>query len=626
MREERLGRPGSWLFVCMLLLSLGLWIRNLDTPFSRVFGFADYISNENGRIAENHLRYGLSTTKGDQIRNLEEAPPAEWVHYNNHPATLDVLTAGVLALTGSTSPWAKRLLSLLATLASLGVVAALARRAGIPAKVAMTLFLALPVTLIHGLNLSYEPLAILWMLTLVLLAERGWTWGLLPLLWVGGLIDFPVLYLGPWFALRALWGARSRSPGPAILFSVALAGTCLASLGTHLLHVAWTMGGLQANSGQDWWEHILLSLRSRGHSVALGEFLAGQGGFFLASFTLPVLLLGLLSFWRRPIAELGLQRGHGPGVAAGAFLFAGSLHVLLFRAHAMVHDFWLAYYAPFFALAGAAFLARLPRPTSLFVLVFVCILGLGRASRIWQERRSVPVRAVAADLVDLFDADFVLHSLLAPPGWALESYRRHPVLDAGDLLQQSFAQYLDRVGSQGYLGRPQRLFVPVSALTETWARQLDTLVLPEAPREELRGASETWRVYDLGPFLLDPARSPYLMDKSLLLPGNPQRISAAERQRLVDRARKFLVLRVFEPGTSIDFLDGREGGYESLLGRRIRSAGAAALEGSAALVAWEGTEWVDRLKARHGPEVQSVRVRAAGKWTKVWIRPPRGPS
>ena len=270
------------------------------------------------------------------------------------------------------------------------------------------------------------------------------------------------------------------------------------------------------------------------------------------------------------------------------------------------------------AVAGLA--QRLPRPATAFLLVCSAVLGLGQASRIWEERREVPVRAVAADLDALFEPDVVLHSLLAPPGWALESYRGHPVLDAGDLLQQPFGQYLDRLGSRGYLSRPQRLFVPVSALTKRWAQDLDTVVLPGSRPVERRGKAGLWRIYDLGPFLLDPGHSPYLLDKSLLLPGNEQRIGQEQRRRFVDRARKFLVLRLFEPGADILFLDGREGGFESFLGRRIRSAGEASLATRAILVAWPGTPWAGRLRALHGSKVEKVELEAAGNpaYALVW--------
>ena len=60
----------------LLLLCL-LWFTRLNLPFSRVTGFADYIGNENGRIAANPLRYGLAETRGDQIRNLEQADKAQ---------------------------------------------------------------------------------------------------------------------------------------------------------------------------------------------------------------------------------------------------------------------------------------------------------------------------------------------------------------------------------------------------------------------------------------------------------------------------------------------------------------------------------------------------------------------
>lgn len=612
------GRAGTRFLLFAILAALVLWLPRLDTPFARVEGFADWISSQNGRIAKNHLRYGLAATRGDQIRNLEPAPPEEWIHYNNHPGTLDLLTAGVFAVLGSDAPWAHRLLPLLATLATVALLWVLAARTGLDPGVCAGLWLLAPLTLTHGLDLSYEPLCIAVMVALLLGWQAGRRWSLLPFLVLGGLVDYPVLYLAPFFGLCAL-GERRHAAWP---YVAALAGSALLSFGIHLAHVAWAMGGLETSAGVSWWDHVLLSLGDRAPLPGLLAWLWSQLVSLHASFGVPLLALGALGLVlllqarpRRRAADPEAQAGSatGPGFPGAlpilAFGFAGVLHVALFRAHAVVHDFWLAYLGPSVAGLAAVGVARLPRGAGIGALVVAAGLGLWQGNKVWAEREAIPVRAVAADLEGQFGPETVLHMLNGltpgPPGWALGEERGALVLDAADLVYQPFATYLDRLGSLAALGRPQRLVVLEAALRPTDLSFLEEHLLPFAEARTFDGRAGRWRVYDLGPLLLDPGLSPYLTTEA-----EPRlRLDAAARARLIARAHELLALGVVPAGSSLTFLDGGSRDWERIRGRRVRSGGEAELAaGEGSFAAWAGGPWAARLAARFPGRSREVEV------------------
>jgi hypothetical protein len=521
-----------------LLLLFTSWARHVDTPFTRVLGFADWIGNENGRIAWNHVRYGFAETRGAQIRNLEPAEPADRIYYHGHPATLDVLTGLVFAALGHKEIWAHRLVPLFAHLLALLLLVRLARALGSDPPLVLGVYALLPMTSVHGLNLSYEPLCLAAILGLVLLHHRGWRYRLAPLFVLLGLLDFPVLYLGPWFALLAFL-QRERNWLWRVGLTAALGVACVASIGLHVLHLLWSMGGLQAGHGPSWSEYILNVFRKTASVLPeLGDFVSGQLRWLQLGYTAPLLALTL-------VGAVFLVRDPRRRAAVFGLAFVALLHFAVFPAHASVHDFWWVYLAPFVAFAVPAALDRLPAPLTPFVLSMALLLSALHSERIWQERAAPPARAMGQDLAARFSPEEVLLAFRTPPGWALETFRGHPTHDAEQIFlpgqeAQAWSTLIDQLGAFAQLERPMLGVMPVAAAE--YAGLLDA-AFPGA-RQSSRG---DWLVWDLRPFVLEPGRSPYFSS----------RMGEARAAGLAQRVLELRCAIVAPPGARVHLLAER---------------------------------------------------------------------
>ncbi|MFQ5507180.1 MAG: hypothetical protein ACE5F1_20610, partial [Planctomycetota bacterium] len=459
----------------------------------------------------------------------------------------------------------------------------------------------------HGISLSYESPAVAMMLLLVLLYEKGRRFGLLPLLLVGGWIDYPVLYLAPFFAILAIRGPGR--PGQRAAFVALLALASIASFGGQLLHILWTTGDLLRDSGKPWHEFMLATMTDAELLPALGDYLARQWQYLGDSFTWPGLVLGLTGLL------LGLRFRTGSLRPDLAFLFAGSVHVLLFRGHAWHHDFWLFYHAPFFALAGARCLASLYLPLGHALLILSGVLGLVRSQQVWEERAAVPVRELARDFREIFADEVVIHSF-PWPGWAVETFRGHPVADLVTLLDGEHQQlHLDNLGRHGLLDRPQWIAIPSDQLQPGYREYLDRS-FPDCARGKREAAGgRSYLVYDITPVILDPARSPELRSK----------MDLPSLERLRNRIRLQLILARFEPGSRILFLDGSlgPGTPERVRRRWVRSGSLEPGErnGDWNLVAWPGTEAARRLIESAGAALDHLVLTLDGQRLELpWLR------
>lgn len=578
-----------WKILCgaVLCLILGIWLYRANTPFSRVEGIADYIGNENGRIAENYLRYGYGETRGAQIRNLEWTSKKDWVHYQMHPATLDLLTSLLLRLTGSYTPLVLRILPFLAALIGFVLLFLLAREVGVPPFASLTLFLLFPMTGVHGINLSYEPFCLAFLLGILLLYVRGRRFALLPLFYLGGLFDYPVLYLAPFLALYEL--SRPRGSQEALpwlrmrlWFFLGLFLVSVASIASHLLHVLWSMGDLRGGSGDSWGHYLLQVLAGKGWMPGLAAFFAKQASMFAFGYTPIVFGIAVL-------ASLGFRKRMA--VPSLAFLFVGGLHTLVFRGHAMLHDFWLVYFAPFLALICARFLVGVPKWMSLPLLAGVGVMGLQTTFGVWAERATPKVREMGRDLAQLVPGEVVLHGFATPAPWTLETYREHPVLDGLMILQdpRGLKKALDRMATYGYLHRPQWGVLPLRRLKPGWQKIFEGF-FPRTGRGVLEGRVDRYEVYDLSRVFFHPSAFPKFAE---FLRRNGQR-----PKLLAERARMLVLLdRLFQPGERVDFLGSIRSNYERYRGRMVRSLaklpefkGSDAMDPSHFVVAWPRTQ------------------------------------
>jgi hypothetical protein len=577
----------------MLVLVLGIWGYRANTPFSRVEGIADYIGNENGRIAANYLRYGFLETRGAQIRNLENSPKKDWVHYQMHPATLDLLTAGVLRGAGTYNPLILRILPFLAALIGFSLLFFLAREVGVPPFAALTIFLLFPMTGVHGINLSYEPFCLAFLLGILLLYQKGRRFSLLPLFFVGGLFDYPVLYLAPFMAFYEL--SRPKTSDEALpwlkmrlLFLLSLFLVSVASIGTHLFHVIWSMGDLRGGAGDSWGHYLLQVLAGKGWMPSLGAFFSKQASMFSFGYTPIVFGLAVL-------AALGFRKRMG--VPSLAFLFVGGLHTLVFRGHAMLHDFWLVYFSPFLAFVCARFLVGLPKWMAVPLLLGVGFFGLRTTFGVWAERAAPPVRMMGRDLKSLVPPQVVLHGFAMPAPWGLETYRGHPIQDGLMVLQDpmGFKKALDRMATYGYLHRPQWGILSEKRLKKGWKNIFESF-FPNTFKGSIKGKVDVYFLYNLSEVFLFPDRFPRFAG---LLRANKQ-----NPQLLGERFRMLVLLDLFvQPGERLDYLGSIRSDYERFRGRMVRSinalpkfTGSGEIDPKHFLIAWPGTEGFKRLK------------------------------
>lgn len=626
-------------FVCTL------WLANLGTPWNRVLGFADWIGAQNARIATNMDRIGLAESRGVQLLNLERPDgPHEWILYHGHPATLDVATSLLFRLTGSRSVLTQRLIPLVAALLGLLFLVLLARRLAIDAWSALAFFLAFPLVGAHGINFSYEPLCVTCMLALVWLHACGWRAGLVPLFFLGGLLDFPVLYLAPYFAVVELWAPRAgtasgSSSSRRFVFGALLGLACVASVAAHLAHVAWS-GEPAGNPGQSVFDKIANSFAPKqGFEPTLSEYARAGWRWSVAGFGLPGLVLGVVGVLG--LLATGMRRELR--VAIFAFVFAGMLHCTAFRAHFVLHDFWPVYFAPAFALGAAHVVGRQDRRFRALLLVAVLLTGLWTSTSIWCERRAPPTRQVAADLAHLFeDADeavgegVVAHQMRAPAGWAIENERGKPVYEGEDLVLhlsriaspdpaireqglRGYRGYLDNLGGvRGDLARPQRAFLYGPAADPGDLEVVRSLLSTEPGVERFGPTNTAYRVWSLDGAFLEPARFPAFAA-----------VEPSRRARLALRARLFVVLEDLSDLDPVTWLDGAEGGFEVFRGVRVRSGGTDSLARSAGpsqrttIVCSAQSEWAAALREAAGAALEERVVQRAGLAHDllIWPRP-----
>ncbi len=295
------------------------------------------------------------------------------------------------------------------------------------------------------------------------------------------------------------------------------------------------------------------------------------------------------------LASLGFRKRMG--VPSLAFLFVGGLHTLVFRGHAMLHDFWLVYFSPFLALLCARLLVGMPRWLSLPLLAGVAVLGLRTTFGVWAERAAPPVRRMGNDFKDLVTDQAVLHGFATPAPWALETYRGHPVLDGLMILQDptGLKKALDRMATYGYLHRYQWGVLPESRLKPGWKKIFESF-FPGTQREVLRGKTDLYFVYGLGRVFFAPSSFPKF---AALLRANGQ-----DPGLLTERARMLVLLdRFFQPGERVDFLGSLRSEYERFRGRKVRSiktlpklTGSEERDPGHFFVAWPGTEGFAQLK------------------------------
>ncbi|MHC5065348.1 MAG: glycosyltransferase family 39 protein, partial [Planctomycetota bacterium] len=351
-RRESQGERKICIFLILLIVisSFALRFTYISVPYADQHSKSDGIAASTYMVSRNYLRYGYAETRGLQVLNAQETAPEHWVTYPNHPATFVLLQSLVFHITGGESLWAAKLAPMLAVIGQLLLLYRLVRRK-YPAVTALTsvaIYSMWPMSLLYGGHPNYEPFCILSMLIFVdrWLAKKPGQATLAT--FIGGLFDFTAFY--PPFLL-AIWGLVNRRGkdalilGEAIKQALLLGVPCVLALVIHFAHISLTQ------QGQDSITYVWELLRQAGSqdsawvadevNFSWPAFMSSQMSFLLAGFGLLGLALSLFGL---------IRRCYPPGTLL--LCSCGLMHMLVFRYHAHVHEFWAVYLAAPLALAA----------------------------------------------------------------------------------------------------------------------------------------------------------------------------------------------------------------------------------------------------------------------------------
>ncbi|MCB9918585.1 MAG: hypothetical protein H6832_09295 [Planctomycetes bacterium] len=565
-----------------------------DAGFSRRDGFGDWVGSRIGVFAHNYNRYGLLRTKGAQILNVAQLEDlGEAVIYRGHPATVPLATSAVFWLTGSNQPWAHRVLPFLASLVSLVLLGLIARASGLSAAWTLIALVSVPLFGWHGGTPSYEPFCLAAMLAIVAAYQRGWRIGLAPLVFVGCLIDFPCLYVVPALA-AAEWIARRAIPWRYALLWSAMGVLAVAF---HFAHIALLDGGLTGQWGQSIQGKIWDALSKSSLQPTALEFAEAHWSYAQLAFGLPLMgvaLAGCFLAWRRI------------GLVGWSFLLAGVLHVLIFRWHAVRHDFWMYYFIPFVAVAASLALQRLPLWVAMLAGSGLVASGLWQGAAIWQERASVPVTEVARDVKSQIARLGVVHQARGPEACSIDLLVDGLVLNLPDLMTQavqahSFRDYVDGIALFGGIGQRQIAYLYGPGMKPADLRVMEQF-FPGSQLPAIEAAAGKYYLYDITPFMREPAKSQTLRQmlgegecllhrewirvQSVLdrfAPGErvwwvTERLQLAERQVRRRSVRIGNGIEVPKDRTSWTLVAWPEGRRTELLGRLAPSLQASVME------------------------------------------------
>ena len=319
-----------------------------------------------GNIARNYLIYGYGTTLLGPVANTGPVTPAEFEFYYHYPP-LQVLLVSLSYQVFGVHEWSARLVSLLFSLLSMGVVYAFARRAfAAPAAPLALLFLAvMPIENFYGAHVDvYGSQAVFF----TLLAVYGYyRW-----LGSGNPADLALCIAGVTLGCLTAWFTYFAIPLMLAHYHFVHSKTlrwsplwitvfcAVAVVGAFLLH-----------------RHVLqIGDRPEVHGSLLGKFLLrlsaqspeGQGGFVAA---LMLQFRHVVHLYTVPLAGLALgwvvlflhdwRRTRLPLAADWCVLILlgyGLLHSLVFPSFTYGHDYMVVSYVPGIALAAALVVSR----------------------------------------------------------------------------------------------------------------------------------------------------------------------------------------------------------------------------------------------------------------------------
>jgi len=446
------------------------------------------------RFLQHHLQLGLDVTRGGSVTGLELRGEPRPTFYLNHPATYTLLQLGPAALLGL-SEATVRIVALLLWLPAIPAMWWIGRRLlGAPAGGASALLLACaPMTAYYG-PMAVPDGALLAAFLLVTAAffaqvdnstRRGGR-VLGAAFCYALLLDWSAVWLAPLLLALAPVTGNGRAALRTLARLALLAPLPAALLFAHTALIRGSLGeALETWSG--------LFRFSQEHQPGWAELTALEARDAVALFGLPLLLLAAAGSLAGLLAPRASRMGPAL-LAAGALLLPGLLHVLAFRAHARLHDFWSLFATPGLALAAVLPLAvalrarqaasragprRLAGAAAL-LLAGACVatawLGLHETRALTREHATTLHRDIGLQLDAWFGPGDVVGTSFLP---ALEDVYAHATLVGPLVTPEQARQLAASYAPPGFTGR-LAVLLPAREKDTPLARALAEMTAPEA--------------------------------------------------------------------------------------------------------------------------------------------------
>ena len=380
------GRTG--LLLLILLGAFMLQMRDVNRPWpDDVRGWTGMLYSNVGR---NYLRFGLETTKGGMVINVNPRSPEEFRFYVNHPPMVGWLTLISFKLFGYRE-WAERLVAIACSVGSLGLLYLILKKSvSSPEALCATVICAvLPMGLYFGSLVDPNgPIVHFFCMAVILCYARfrdnpttGNTVLLLAVFTAAAATDWPAYYLVPILFVHYLLTTKKRNWKilllPALSVLVFTLYICYASYlrtGVPALDIRRFLAAFRARSGMAGTD------MPGGGAFTPGEWLDRVAIKWLPALYTPAALC-LVCIWLIISIVRTARRRAGSRHSLFLLLLAFGLgHIVIFPQGAYIHPFWTYYLLPAVAFGtGCAFIgfARLisrgNRPIT--ILVVLGLLG-----------------------------------------------------------------------------------------------------------------------------------------------------------------------------------------------------------------------------------------------------------
>ena len=326
-------------------------MRGIAAPWE--WGHDGYTGASFSQAARNSLRHGVV---GQAWKHFERGPPKPKDLYTHHPMALHAHLVASFAVFGD-HEWAARLVSATYSFATWWLLFLAVRRYwdDRTALLAGVVYALTPINMVFANFVNHEPGGVFYCLALVLtymrwLERPNWRWAALccAMVTMAVQFDWPGYYVAFAVAVHCgIIGLKGQAPRRWFGFLTAFSVVTLVNFFGFFGWIYHQRGSL---------DDMLTSFALRSTEVGWPAYLGRLGSRIESHYGIALALLVVGSLVGGTRAAIGgrLQRR---SLIPVVFLFAGLVHVLVFRHAGHLHSFWTFYWSPAIAIGAASLLS-----------------------------------------------------------------------------------------------------------------------------------------------------------------------------------------------------------------------------------------------------------------------------